>query len=86
MSREDEILAHVKDRYGAVLDLNERPGDLIDILRRFNLDDPSDGGSAPGGAPDPPSGPSARREEPTNGELMREILKLSRQVALLTRQ
>jgi hypothetical protein len=91
MAREDEIISFVKDRFGPVLDLNERPRELIDIIRRFagdlfKDDDPGDGGLAPGGVPEPPPpppGPDSMKEGPTNGELMKEILKLSQQVAAL---
>jgi hypothetical protein len=109
MAREDEIISFVKDRFGPVLDLNERPRELIDIIRRFAGDivrvDPPDGGSPPGGtppapkpspgpSPEPPApkpspeppGPSGMEFDPTNGELMKEILRVSQQVAALQKR
>lgn len=80
MANEDQIIAIVIEKYGPVLDLNERPDALIDILRRFRVEDDPDGGLPPGG---PPPGPTSFSGDPTNGELMREILNLSREVVLL---
>lgn len=88
MAREDEIIGFVKERFGPILDLNERPRELIDIIRRFAGDlfnaDVPDGGLPPGGTPpSPPPGPTSRIAHPTNEDLMKEILKLSSQVAAL---
>lgn len=77
-----EIVKRVIAKYGPVLDLQQRPQDLIDILRSFRFDD-SDGGLPPGGTPPPPPPPGpdsfhgggVRLED-----VMAEVLKLSRQV------
>lgn len=82
MTREDDIIGMVRERYGSVLDLDERPEVLIEIIRRFGADDP-DGGLPPGGTPNPPPGPTSMQEGPDLGDLMKEILKVSRQVAVL---
>jgi hypothetical protein len=86
MTREDDVIAMVRERYGSVIDLDQNPGDLIDIIRRFGLDDP-DGGSLPGGVPpSPPPGPTSMQEGPTLGDVMKQVLQLSRQVASLQEQ
>lgn len=83
MNREDEILASVKEHYGSTLDLDRHPEHLIDIIRRFGFEQ-TDGGTLPGGVPPtPPPGPTSMAGLPSNGDLMKEILKLSRQVAVL---
>jgi hypothetical protein len=84
MSREDDIVAMVRQRYGSVIDLEQNPEALIDIIRRFGADDP-DGGSLPGGVPNPPPppGPTSMQEGPTLGDVMKQVLQLSRQVSVL---
>lgn len=82
MIREDEIIVFVRERYGSVIDIDERPETLIDIIRRFGADDP-DGGLPPGGAPNPPPGPTSMQQGPNLGDLMKEILKISRQISML---
>lgn len=83
MTREDDIIMLVRDRYGSVIDLEERPEILIEIIQRFGADDP-DGGLPPGGTPNPPPGPTSMQQGPDLGDLMKEILKISRQVTLLS--
>jgi hypothetical protein len=82
MSREDEIIAVVRERYGPSIDIDQNPEYLIDIIRRFGMDDP-DGGLPPGGTPNPPPGPTSMQEGPSLGDVMKEVLKLSRQVSML---
>jgi hypothetical protein len=82
MSREDDIIALVRDRYGSVINIDERPEIVIEIIRRFGADDP-DGGLPPGGAPNPPPGPTSMQDGPDLGDVMKEILKVSRQIAVL---
>ena len=79
MPTEKQIVSRVIRKYGPILDLNERPGDLIDILRRFSLDD----GGLPGGVPPSPPGPSSLQDGPSTTEIMKELLKLNREVAKL---
>lgn len=69
--------------YGPVIDLKENPGVIIDILRRF--DEPPDGGSPCGGVPNPPPPPSPSRvaDRVTNEDLMKAVLKLSREVSAI---
>lgn len=82
MTSEDEILSAVRERYGPVINLDESPGALIDIIRRFGMDDP-DGGLPPGGTPPSPPGPTSMQEGPSLGDVMKEVLRLSRQVSTL---
>ena len=86
MASEKEVIDHVIANYGPVIDLNERPEALIAIIRRYNLDDP-DGGSLPGGTPPPPPpDPCKVLEEVTLNEVMRQLLKVSRDVAAINKR
>jgi len=88
MKSESEIVKQIVKRYGAVLDLKENPGVIIDILRRFgNIFIDEDGGLPPGGTPPPPPpGPSSFQGQVSNEELMRQLLKLSKDVAKLRKE
>lgn len=69
--------------YGPVIDLRENPGTIIDILRRF--DEVPDGGTPCGGVPNPPPPPSPSLvgRPVTNEDLMKAVLKVSRDLAAL---
>lgn len=85
MQKDEAIVRKVIRRHGSVLDLKKEPGVLIDIIRQFGPD--LDDGGLPGGVrPSPPPGPTSFQEGPSNTDLMREVLKLSRAVALLTKR
>jgi hypothetical protein len=71
-----------------VIDLRESPEVIIDVIRtfRWQLDEPN-GGLPPGGTPPPPPpGPDDHVIEPTMTDVMRELLKLSKQVATLQKR
>lgn len=78
--REEKIVREVIKNFGAEINLNEKPFVLIEILRKFgSVMVPDDGGSPPGGVG--VGGPATRQIG--NSELMKEILKLSREVSSL---
>lgn len=81
---EDKIVKDVIKKFGPTIDLKKSPHVLIEILRSHGrlLDEPGDGGSAPGGAP--PSGPASRRVD--NETILAEVLKLGRQIKALQKQ
>lgn len=90
---DDELVKRVIAKYGPILDLEKRPQDLVDILRSIGLAADMDGGSAPGGVPEPPPVPEPPVPEPPPGpssfqagairldDLMTQVLELTRQVA-----
>ena len=86
MPSEKQVIDHVIATYGAVIDLTERPEALIAIIRRYALDDDPDGGSLPGGTPPAPPDPCMVLEEVTLNEVMRQLLKLSRDVAAINKR
>lgn len=86
MTREQKaIIGRVTKKYGPTIDLKAKPEVLIEILRTFGrlfADDP-DGGSAPGGVPGNPSPDPCIVEGITVEDLMKAILKLTRDVATI---
>jgi hypothetical protein len=83
MEKDDVVVKKIIRRYGKVIDLEKDPGTIIDIIRRFAYDD----GGLPGGVPpSPPPGPTSFQDEPTNRELMKEVLKLSRAVSAINKR
>ena len=85
MADEKRIIREIKRRYGNVIDLRESPAAIIDIIRRFRFELDDDGGLPPGGTPSPP-GPTSFQASVTIEDLMKEVLKLSRQIAQLRKQ
>jgi hypothetical protein len=83
VASEEEFVRAVRAKFGPTLDLENRPQDLIDILRsaRLEIDDP-DGGLLPGGAPPPPppTPTSFQVESVRLEEVMRVMLDMSRQL------
>jgi hypothetical protein len=87
MTREQKaIIGRVTKKYGPTIDLKANPEVLIEILRTFGrlFDDDPDGGSLPGGVPEPPPPPDpCIVERITMEDVMRAILKLTREVATI---
>lgn len=89
MLSDDEIIKDVITRYGEVIDLGKTPYLIVEILRTHGsgIIDVPDGGVSVAGVGSPP-GPSGTINEPgnvvDNVQLMKEILKLSKQVNILT--
>lgn len=84
MNSDDDIIEKIRGKYGDVIDLRASPGVIIDILRQFGPDAIGDGGAPPGGAPTGPT--SAQGAEPTIRDVMKELTKVSREVAKLRKQ
>ncbi|GAS86274.1 hypothetical protein [Mycolicibacterium brisbanense] len=85
MPSEQHVIDHVIATYGPIINLAERPETLIEIMRRYVLDD-LDGGLPGGTPPPPPPDPCKVLEEVTLNEVMRQLLKLSRDVAALNKR
>jgi hypothetical protein len=88
---EKQIVTAIIKRHGPVIDLRSQPSVIIDIIRQFIpvADEPGtpDGGSAPGGAPKPPPpDPSRMGSIVQLDDVMKVLLKLSRDVAKLNTQ
>ena len=82
MLNEKQLAEDLARRYGPVIDLKANPGIMLDIVRqissRFNSDIP---GTPDGGGP--PTGPTNRPGMVSNEDLMKAILKLTRDVDAL---
>jgi hypothetical protein len=87
------IVKKVIARFGPMIDLRKHPEVLIEILRQFKFDDGPDGGDQPcGGTPPPPSPEPPPPPPPpssssgasvTNEEILKAVLRLSRDVAAM---
>jgi hypothetical protein len=79
-----KLIEKIIKRYGPVIDLRKEPEVFIDILRTVLADEPPDGGQPCGGTPLPPPPPGSRiAGEVTNEELMKAILKLTREISAI---
>jgi hypothetical protein len=88
-SRDEALIKDIRTRYGDQIDLSRKPQVLLEILRNFSggVVNLPDGGVAVAGVGSPP-GPQGSMGSVgnvvDNVQLMKEILKLSRQVQILT--
>jgi hypothetical protein len=81
MTRDQKaLITKISKKYGATIDLNTHPEVLIDILRAFGRIFEDDGG-APGGVG--PPGCIVEGAGVTADDLMKAILKLTREVAAI---
>ena len=86
-TKEDRIIRQIIKKYGDRLDLKKEPHVFLEIVRKYALDlsglvASPDGGLPPGGVG--PVGPTSHQLGPSVEDLMKEILKLQRQLARLT--
>jgi hypothetical protein len=86
MKSEASIVRQIIKRHGEVINLKEHPEVIIDILRRFGSVFQDDGGLPPGGTPEPPPGPSSFQDLVSNQDLMKQLLKISRDLAKLRKE
>jgi hypothetical protein len=85
---EKQIVSAIIKRHGPVIDLRTEPSVIIDIIRQFGpvAAEPGtpDGGSPPGGAPKPPPpDPSRMGSIVQLDDVMKVLLKVSRDIAKL---
>ncbi len=86
---DEEIIKDVIARFGAAIDLRKTPHLIIEILRTHGtgfLEEPNGGVSVAGvGTPPGPAGEiNSLGSVVDNAQIMKEILKLSKQVQVLT--
>ncbi|WP_175558606.1 hypothetical protein [Arthrobacter sp. ok362] len=87
MAGEEELVKRVIAKYGPVLDLDNRPQELIDIIRTFQFETELDDGGSPGGVPPqppppPPPGPTSFEGESARlDEIMRAVLDIARRIS-----
>jgi hypothetical protein len=90
LSREQQVIRQIIKDYGAQIDLQAAPEVFLEIVRKhaFDLspsaDDVPDGGAKPGGVG--PVGPTSRQLGPSINDIMKELLKLQRQVASMAKR
>ncbi len=84
---EEKIVADIIRRYGDVINLKENPALIVEIIRNFGKHLFDDGG-LPGGVgpvPPPPS-PTSHFDTVTNAELMKQLLKLTKDLAIIQKK
>lgn len=88
VKNQEKIIKDVIKKHGSIINLEENPQLLIDILIKFKPQFYGpDGGLPPGGVPDPPPppGPSSYRGI-ENVHLMKEILKLNKKMSSIKKR
>ncbi len=80
---DEKVVRDIIKRYGDVINLKENPALIIEIIRNFRriLEDVPDGGLKPGGVG--PVGPTSHVETVTNTEIMKQMLKMTKEIAAL---
>ncbi|QJW88711.1 hypothetical protein HNV11_04620 [Spirosoma taeanense] len=76
----EKVVNDIIKRYGDVINLKENPALIVEIVRNFGKKLHNDGG-LPGGVG--PVGPTSHIETVTNAELMKQLLKLSKEIATI---
>jgi hypothetical protein len=81
------IVDRIIKRHGPIIDLQRNPELLVEIVRSVGSqlvnENPCGGTPPPLPSPTPPPGPSSAGRPVTNEDVLREVLKLSRDVAEL---
>jgi hypothetical protein len=90
LTNDERVIRQIIKTYGPVIDLKANPDLFIEVVRKHGADildlgrtDVPDGG-LPGGVG--PVGPTSHQAGPRIEDVLKEILKLQRQVAKLTKQ
>lgn len=86
LTKEDRIVRQIIKTHGPIIDLEANPELLIEIVRKYGPDiiRTENGGLSPGGVG--PVGPTSHVVGPSIDDVMREVLKLQRQLARLAKQ
>ncbi|HYP05337.1 MAG TPA: hypothetical protein VER03_03810 [Bryobacteraceae bacterium] len=88
-SKDEQTIKDIITRYGEVIDLRKTPYLILEIVRNYagGLVNIPDGGVSVAGVGTPP-GPTGSMAQlgnvVDNAQIMKEVLKLSRQVTVLT--
>lgn len=88
LTKEQRVVRQIIKEHGERLNLRTDPNKFLEIVRKYALDlsglvATPDGGLPPGGVG--PVGPTSRQLGPGIEDVMKEVLKLQRQVATLTK-
>ena len=79
--KDANIVAAIKSRYGDVIDLNNSPAVIIEVIHNFrHLLDESLGPNGSGGGPPGPSRSALQSEEVGNATVLNLLLELKRDV------
>jgi hypothetical protein len=90
MARDSAIVKQIIRRYGKVIDIEKQPDVIIDIIRQFAPELADDGGvpaGVPPSPPPPPPGPTSFQPgDPTLRDVLKEVLKISRELTKIRKQ
>lgn len=87
MARDETIVKQIIRRYGKVINLEKQPELIIDIIRQFGPQLDDDGGLPGGVPPSPPPGPTSFQPgDPTIRDVLKEVLKISRELTKMRKQ
>ncbi|MCA1692432.1 MAG: hypothetical protein LC733_09610 [Actinobacteria bacterium] len=87
---DERIIRQIIKTHGSVIDLKANPDLFIEIVRKHGADIlgrqdvPDDGGGLPGGVG--PVGPTSHQAGPGIEDVLKEVLKVQRQLAKVTKQ
>jgi hypothetical protein len=89
LTKEQRVVRQIIKEHGERLNLRTDPHTFLEIVRKYALDlsglvASPDGGLPPGGVG--PVGPTSRQLGPSIDDVMKEVLKLQRQVARLSKK